>query len=613
MKHRSSSAVGACFFAALLLLFPSLHHHIPERIIFWCDSIKRINTCTHKSSQSVQTISSVEPTKTQMDPHPGSGAAQSIENITRAASELLNSGAAGADAAAIAAGDDELVKRVRDYRTCIAALESELRTLGDHAGTYAAVDAAETAGGTSITAGAAAVAAVAAIAPQPCAEVQRESSGTQATQADTSCALVAGQGVVNHHHQQQQQQQQQQHEAVAAAAPMRRDLPCAQAAAAATDPEASAAPAPEQEHAAATLLQPATTAADAVTADADHPATAAAAATALEPSDWQVPPHCIPIHANVTTFDWSTLAAATQFDVVMMDPPWQLATANPTRGVALGYSQLSDESVTALPVPALQRAGGLLFVWVINAKYKFTLDLFDKWGYEWVPRMLGRGGRMGWLWCWLTVEGPKVWRWLCSRARLLSSASSLIPNRAAPTRRRLVDEIVWVKMTVNRRLFKSHGYYLQHAKEVRGGWGGGGVGGSSWRGRLGGWRGVVSRGDGSWPTRSARCLCQHSETKTDGQPTDNDNRSALSVAAVRGPPQASCLAVGAAATAATSSWVRGGGRARSPRRFTIWSSAWCREVSLWKVVCGRALLFWRDHGSSAEGSEEWSFAASHPL
>ncbi len=31
---------------------------------------------------------------------------------------------------------------------------------------------------------------------------------------------------------------------------------------------------------------------------------------------------------------------------------------------------------------------------------------------------------------------------------------------------RMVDEIVWVKMTVNRRLAKSHGYYLQHAKEV---------------------------------------------------------------------------------------------------------------------------------------------------
>ena len=54
----------------------------------------------------------------------------------------------------------------------------------------------------------------------------------------------------------------------------------------------------------------------------------------------QVPPHCIPIHANVTTYDWSRLIASTQFDVIMMDPPWQLATANPTRGVALGYSQV---------------------------------------------------------------------------------------------------------------------------------------------------------------------------------------------------------------------------------------------------------------------------------
>lgn len=61
----------------------------------------------------------------------------------------------------------------------------------------------------------------------------------------------------------------------------------------------------------------------------------------LDPSEWQVPPHCIPIHANVTTFDWSKLSSVTSFDVVMMDPPWQLATANPTRGVALGYSQLT--------------------------------------------------------------------------------------------------------------------------------------------------------------------------------------------------------------------------------------------------------------------------------
>ncbi|KAI3436598.1 hypothetical protein D9Q98_006015 [Chlorella vulgaris] len=131
----------------------------------------------------------------------------------------------------------------------------------------------------------------------------------------------------------------------------------------------------------------------------------------LDAREWQVPPHCIPIHANVTTYDWSQLIAATQFDVIMMDPPWQLATANPTRGVALGYSQLTDQHIAQLPIPRLQR-NGLLFVWVINAKYQFCLDLFDHWGYE------------------------------------------------------LVDEVVWVKMTVNRRLAKSHGFYLQHAKEV---------------------------------------------------------------------------------------------------------------------------------------------------
>ena len=132
----------------------------------------------------------------------------------------------------------------------------------------------------------------------------------------------------------------------------------------------------------------------------------------LDPSEWEVPSQCVPIHTNVTLYDWKKLYSVEQFDVIMMDPPWQLATHNPTRGVALGYSQLTDRHITSLPVNKLQRDGGFLFVWVINAKYKFTLDLFKEWGYE------------------------------------------------------MVDEIVWVKLTVNRRLAKSHGFYLQHAKEV---------------------------------------------------------------------------------------------------------------------------------------------------
>jgi len=66
----------------------------------------------------------------------------------------------------------------------------------------------------------------------------------------------------------------------------------------------------------------------------------------LDPSEWEVPSECVPIHTNVTLFDWKRLYDVEQFDVIMMDPPWQLATHNPTRGVALGYSQLTDRCVT---------------------------------------------------------------------------------------------------------------------------------------------------------------------------------------------------------------------------------------------------------------------------
>jgi mRNA (2'-O-methyladenosine-N6-)-methyltransferase len=49
---------------------------------------------------------------------------------------------------------------------------------------------------------------------------------------------------------------------------------------------------------------------------------------------------------------------------------------------------------------------------VINAKYRFALEMMEKYGYK------------------------------------------------------LVDEIAWVKQTVNGKIAKGHGYYLQHAKET---------------------------------------------------------------------------------------------------------------------------------------------------
>jgi len=132
---------------------------------------------------------------------------------------------------------------------------------------------------------------------------------------------------------------------------------------------------------------------------------------------WQPPPHCVPICGDVRKIDFDKLCEAQLaargrlFDVITMDPPWQLASANPTRGVALGYSQLGDSMIEQIPVQKLQ-TDGFLFMWVINAKYKMALGLLKAWGYE------------------------------------------------------FVDELTWVKQTVNHRVAKSHGFYLQHSKET---------------------------------------------------------------------------------------------------------------------------------------------------
>ena len=55
--------------------------------------------------------------------------------------------------------------------------------------------------------------------------------------------------------------------------------------------------------------------------------------TAVDLTEFDAPEWCVPIRANVLTFDWARLASASQFDVILMDPPWQLASNAPTRGV----------------------------------------------------------------------------------------------------------------------------------------------------------------------------------------------------------------------------------------------------------------------------------------
>jgi mRNA (2'-O-methyladenosine-N6-)-methyltransferase len=57
-----------------------------------------------------------------------------------------------------------------------------------------------------------------------------------------------------------------------------------------------------------------------------------------------------------------------------MDPPWRLSTSQPSRGVAIQYSSLNDEAIEQIPVPLLQKEG-FLFIWVINAKFQWTVNI----------------------------------------------------------------------------------------------------------------------------------------------------------------------------------------------------------------------------------------------
>ena len=117
------------------------------------------------------------------------------------------------------------------------------------------------------------------------------------------------------------------------------------------------------------------------------------------------------------TFDFHELAFVQKkltgqlFDVIMMDPPWNISTKDPTRGVALSYKTLSNFKISTLPIDELQE-NGYLFLWTVNSRYSLCLHMMSRWGYK------------------------------------------------------FCDEISWIKQSENGMIFKGLGHYLQHSKEI---------------------------------------------------------------------------------------------------------------------------------------------------
>jgi len=135
-------------------------------------------------------------------------------------------------------------------------------------------------------------------------------------------------------------------------------------------------------------------------------------------SFWRAPPLSIPVRANVLTFEWDKFIKDQKhllgrgFDVIVTDPPWTLATEKQTRGVALHYDQITDSKlINAVPWYDLASENAIVFMWVINAKMTYALNLLKEFGFN------------------------------------------------------ILENMTWVKMSSKRLLARGHGYYFQHAKE----------------------------------------------------------------------------------------------------------------------------------------------------
>eukprot|EP00924_Labyrinthula_sp_SR-Ha-C_P010395 snap_masked-scaffold_23-processed-gene-5.50-mRNA-1 protein AED:0.52 eAED:0.53 QI:0/0/0/1/1/1/2/0/858 len=101
------------------------------------------------------------------------------------------------------------------------------------------------------------------------------------------------------------------------------------------------------------------------------------------------------------------------FQILVVDPPWKIGNSNPTRGITLDYPTLSNSEFMKLDLP-LQHFpfGSYLFLWVTNSSYHCAL----------------------------------------SWAKSLNYYS--------------VDIFTWIKSHRSGSLFKSLGYFLQHAQET---------------------------------------------------------------------------------------------------------------------------------------------------
>jgi N6-adenosine-specific RNA methylase IME4 len=117
-----------------------------------------------------------------------------------------------------------------------------------------------------------------------------------------------------------------------------------------------------------------------------------------------------------TTTKTQALTLLSEYDVIVLDPPWQYGTEYDPNGrrVANPYPEMSLDEIAALNIPAAQDC--ILWLWTTHKFMKHSFGLLEAWGFEdkmiltWVKNRMGIGS---WLrsqseFCIMAVKGKPL-------------------------------------------------------------------------------------------------------------------------------------------------------------------------------------------------------------
>eukprot|EP00924_Labyrinthula_sp_SR-Ha-C_P002389 snap_masked-scaffold_16-processed-gene-2.6-mRNA-1 protein AED:1.00 eAED:1.00 QI:0/-1/0/0/-1/1/1/0/2052 len=99
---------------------------------------------------------------------------------------------------------------------------------------------------------------------------------------------------------------------------------------------------------------------------------------------WKIPKNVNFVSGDVRNF---LMECCEEYEVLVIDPPWNVFSSNPTRGPAVTYKTMKDVDIINLPLRNVVK-NGLVFCWVVRGKEKIVERMFEENGIRYLGRLL---------------------------------------------------------------------------------------------------------------------------------------------------------------------------------------------------------------------------------